>query len=117
MLRIEDIKADKQIMDCLDLEMTPERAVALYLEWGSSWAHGRDFVRSASEASCYFAVDTWEEPAKLLLMRCSMAQGEVMGEVEVAPELVRREVEYWGGKKGTYGISEDLRAWLRLQLN
>ena len=41
----------------------------------------------------------------------------LMGEVEVPPELVKREVEYWGGKKGTYGISEDLREWLRLQLN
>ena len=117
MLSIEDIKADNEIMNCLDLEMTPERAVALYLEWGSSWSHVRDFVRSASDVSCYFAVDTWDEPAKLLLVRRSMAAGEIMGEVEVPPELVRREVEYWGGKKGTYEISEDLRAWLRLQLN
>ena len=42
MLSIEDIKENQEIMNCLNLEMTPEKAVALYLEWGSSWAHGRD---------------------------------------------------------------------------
>ena len=60
MLSIEDIKENQEIMDCLNLEMTPEKAVALYLEWGSSWAHGRDFVRSDSDVSCYFTIDAWK---------------------------------------------------------
>ncbi|UCG14320.1 MAG: hypothetical protein JSU72_07630 [Deltaproteobacteria bacterium] len=117
MLTMEDLKADHDIMDCLDLEMTPERAVALYLEWGSSWAHGRDFVRSAGDVSCYFTVDTWEERAKILLIRRSTEDGELVGEVQVPKELVEREVDYWGGKKGTFGISEDLKEWLRSRLS
>jgi hypothetical protein len=117
MLTIEDIKENREIMDCLNLEMTPEKAVALYLEWGSSWAHGRDFVRSQSDVSCYFTLDTWEEPAKILLRRQSMAEGETIGELEVPSEILEREVRTWGGKRGTYGISEDLKDWIRSRLS
>jgi len=117
MLTIEEIKENQEIMDCLNLEMTPEKAVALYLEWGSSWAHGRDFVRSNSDVSCYFTIDAWEKPAKLLLIKQSMAEGEILGEVDAPRELVERELEAWGGRRGNYGISEMLKEWLRSQLS
>ena len=117
MLTIEEIKENHEIMDCLNLEMTPEKAVALYLEWGSSWAHGRDFVRSNTDVSCYFTIDAWEKPAKLLLIRRSMAEGEILGEVDAPRELVEREVEAWGGRRGSYGISELLKEWIRSQLS
>jgi hypothetical protein len=117
MLTIEEIKENQEIMDCLNLEMTPEKAVALYLEWGSSWAHGRDFVRSNTDVSCYFTIDAWEKPAKLLLIRRSMAEGEILVEVDAPRELVEREVEAWGGRRGSYGISELLKEWIRSQLS
>ncbi len=116
MLTMKDIKQNQEIMDCLNLEMTPEKAVALYLEWGSSWAHGRDFVRSHSDVSCYFTVDAWDPPAKLLLVRRSMTQAEIVGEVEMPRELMERELQSWGGRKGTYGISEELKGWIRQEL-
>ena len=117
MLSMEDIKENKEIMDCLNLEMTPEKAVALYLEWGSSWAHGPDFARSKNDASCYFTLDAWKKPAKILLIRQSMAEGEVLGEVEVPPDVLEKEVESWGGRKGTYGISDELRDWISRELD
>lgn len=116
MLNMEDIKENEELMDCLNLEMTPEKAVSLYLEWGSSWAHGRDFVRSGSDVSCYFTIDAWKTPPQILLVRQSMAETEIVGEVEVPPELVDRELKSWGGKKGTYGISEEIRDWISSKL-
>jgi hypothetical protein len=116
MLTMKEIKENQEIMDCLNLEMTPEKAVALYLEWGSSWAHGRDFVRSASDVSCYFTIDAWKKPARLLLLRQSMTEAEVIGEVEVPVDLLAQEVESWGGRRGTYSISDDLKEWIRAQL-
>lgn len=117
MLSMEDIRENGEIMDCLNLEMTPERAVALYLEWGSSWAHGRDFARSASDVSCYFTLDAWKTPAKIVLVRQSMAEDEILGEVSVPPDLIAKEVASWGGRKGTYGISEELKRWIRNELD
>lgn len=116
MLTLEKIREDQEIMDCLNLEMTPEKAVALYLEWGSSWAHGRDFARSSSDVSCYFTLDAWQAPAKILLLRQSMNEDEVVGEVDIPPELIDKEVQYWGGKRGSYGIGETLKGWIRNEL-
>ena len=116
MLSMEDIRANAEIMDCLNLEMTPEKAVSLYLEWGSSWAHGPDFVRSASDVSCYFTIDAWKSPARLLLVRQSPAAAEVVGEVEVPADLLKRELDSWGGRRGTYGISEEVKNWFRKKL-
>ena len=117
MLSIEDIKENQEIMDCLNPEMTPEKAVALYLEWGSSWAHGRDFVRSESDVSCYFTIDAWKAPAQLLLVRQSMAETEIVGEVDIPAALMKRELESWGGRRGTYGISEEVKNWFRNKLD
>ena len=112
MLSMEDLRENAEITACLNMEMTPEKAVALYLEWGSSWAHGRDFARSASDVSCYFTLDAWKTPARIVLVRQGMAEDEMLDEVEVPPDLLAREVASWGGRKGTYGISEELKGWI-----
>ncbi|NIR17763.1 MAG: hypothetical protein GWN86_29220 [Desulfobacterales bacterium] len=46
-----------------------------------------------------------------------MAEGEILGEVDAPRELVERELEAWGGRRGSYGISELLKEWLRSQLS
>jgi hypothetical protein len=116
MLTVEGIKANREIMNCLNIDMTPERAVALYLEWGSSWAHGRDFVRSEGDVSCFFKIDAWEAPAKVLLVRQSIRDERVLGEVEVPTELVAQALQSWGGKRGTYGLTDELKDWLKREL-
>jgi len=116
LLTIAEIKGNRGIMNCLNLDLTPERAVALYLEWGSSWAHGRDFVRSEGDVSCFFKIDAWEAPAKVLLVRQSISDETVLGEVEVPAELVARALDSWGRKRGTYGLTDELRGWLKREL-
>ena len=116
MLTIKEIKANREIMNCLNLDMTPERAVALYLEWGSSWAHGRDFVRSEGDVSCFFRIDAWEAPAKVFLVRQSISDEKVLGEVEVPAELVAQALHSWRGKRGTYGLTDELKGWLKREL-
>lgn len=117
MLSMEDIRENPEIIECLNLDMTPEKAVAIYLEWGAFWAHGRDFARSVSDVSCFFTLDTWKTPAKIVLVRQGTAEDETLGEVEVPADLLAREVAFWGGRKGTYGISEELRDWIRNKLD
>jgi hypothetical protein len=116
MLSMEEIREKKDIMECINLEMTPEKAVSLYLEWGAFWAHGKEFIRSEKDVSCYFTIDAWKTPPQVLLIRRSLREGEVIGEVEVPRALVDRAIRYWGGRKGTYALSEELREWIRTEL-
>jgi hypothetical protein len=67
--------------------------------------------------SCYFTIDAWEKPAQLLLIRQSTAEAKVVGEVEVPADLMKRELESWGGRRGTYGISEAFKDWFRNKLD
>ena len=41
-----------------------------------------------------------------------MAEDAILGEVAIPVALVAREVASWGGRKGTYGISEELKGWI-----
>jgi hypothetical protein len=67
--------------------------------------------------SCYFTIDAWEKPAQLLLIQQSTAEAKVVGEVEVPADLMKRELESWGGRRGTYGISEAFKNWFRNKLD
>ena len=40
MLSLQDIRQDQDLINEIDWEMTPEKAVSLYLEWGNGWNHG-----------------------------------------------------------------------------
>ena len=40
MLTLEELKNERDIIDDINWEMTPEEAVRLYLEWGNNWARG-----------------------------------------------------------------------------
>ncbi len=37
MLTLEELKKDRELVDSVDWEMTPEEAVRLYLEWGNNY--------------------------------------------------------------------------------
>ena len=92
--------------------MTSEKAISLYLEWGAFSVHGQDFARSGDDASCFFTVDAWKKPARVLLVRQTKSGREEIGEVDVPQSLVDRVLESWGGRKGTYNISDELQEWI-----
>jgi hypothetical protein len=112
MLSLEEIGQDPDIMDCLDLTMTSEKAISLYLEWGAFSAHGQDFVRSGNDATCFFTVDAWERPARVFLVKQTNSGREEICRVDVPQTLVDGIVESYGGRKGTYNISEALQEWI-----
>ena len=40
MKTLDDIKKDRELINAIDWEMTPDEAVRLYLEWGNNWTEG-----------------------------------------------------------------------------
>ena len=54
MVDLEGLKKDRDLINSIDWEMTPEEAVRLYLEWGNNWSQGNVFIRSKDDISHYF---------------------------------------------------------------
>jgi hypothetical protein len=50
-------------------------------------------------------------------VRQSTAETEIVGEVEIPADMMKRELESWGGRRGTYGISEAFKDWFRNKLD
>jgi hypothetical protein len=50
-------------------------------------------------------------------VRQSTEEAEVVGEVKVPDDLMKEELESWGGRRGTYGISEAFKNWFRNKLD
>lgn len=55
-MTIKELKADRKLVNSIDWEMTPEKAVDMYLGWGAGWTRGDDFVSSANAESIYFVL-------------------------------------------------------------
>lgn len=112
---LEELKAHREIIDEIDLDMTPEKAVETYLEWGTGWSRKDDFVRYAGQESFYFVIYDWEHPPRVTLLRRNMEGVEEIAQVEAPPELIRGAVNDAGRKPGVgvYALNEPLKEWLR----
>ncbi|MBR3663699.1 MAG: hypothetical protein IKN64_03490 [Desulfovibrio sp.] len=104
-------------MSDIDWGMSPEQAVTMYLEWGNNgWNRDHPPVRTASDVSLYFVVDSWQDPPIIRLVRRSMEKAEDLFSMPMPEELMaayRAEHGNWRG------ISEPVPAvkdWLKKQL-
>ncbi len=116
---LQDLKTHREIIDRLDWEMTPEKAVETYLEWGTGWTRRDDFVRYSGQEALYFVIYDWEKPAQVTLIRRTMKEADEIAKICVPEEMVRRAVEEAGHKPGVgvYAVTEELKEWLREALD
>ena len=112
---LEELKTHREIIDEIDLDMTPEKAVETYLEWGTGWSRKNDFVRYAGQESFYFVIYDWEDPLRVTLLRRNTGGVDEIAWIEAPPELIRRSIEDAGRKPGVgvYAPNESLKEWLR----
>jgi len=111
----EELAGRKDWINAVDWDMTPEEAVTLYLEWGNNWSHGR-MVRSKSDESLYFVVNTWSDPPMVYLVhRNSEAAVELAG-FELPEEHRLRFLGSVARRPGVYAPDEPLKDWLRERL-
>jgi hypothetical protein len=112
---LEELKRQKAVLDQIDMEMTPEKGVETYLEWGTGWSRKDDYVRSPGEESYYFVIYAWEEPPQVTLIKQNAQGSEELAKVPAPPDLVRACVDEAGRKPGVgvYALDEPLRNWVR----
>jgi hypothetical protein len=115
---LKELKSNREILDLLDWEMTPEKAVETYLEWGAGWSRRGDFVQHLDQESLYFVIYSWEEPPQITLIRRNMREADEIAKIPAPEDLVRRAIEEGGRKPGVgvYALTEELKQWLRTTL-
>lgn len=115
MLNVRQLQEDRTLVNSIDWSMTPEKAVEMYLEWGSGWTRGNDFVASANEESYYFVLFDWEtDPAFVTLLHRTIGGVEELAKIEVPRELFEASCREDGGRPGgtVHPLNQKLKEWV-----
>ena len=116
MMGLDDIRRDKDVVNAIDWEMTPEEAVTRYLEWGNNWSHG-DMIKSKNDVSLYFVVYNWEASPRILLIKRNSDEAVELASIDMPKELKTSFLKSVNNNKGVYAVSGEVREWLESQLN
>jgi len=115
-MQLNEIKGDRDLLNSIDWEMTPEEAVRLYLEWGNNWARGNYVIRSKNDVSHYFVVNTWGAKPIIYFIRRNSDEAVELAEITMPERLKERFLESIGHNKGVYSIEGEVREWLQKEL-
>jgi hypothetical protein len=110
---IGEILKDRAIARLMDWDLQPFDAVARYLEWGCNWSRGLNHAKACNEESAYFKINAIGTPAKLMLVRQSGKDYQIVSEVEAPQELIDKSVEAFACRSAACGITDELKAWLK----
>jgi hypothetical protein len=114
MLNLEELKRKPDLIDEINWDMTPEEAVRLYLEWGNNWARGDGYViRSKNDYTTYFVVNCWSRPYYIYLIRRNSDEAIELAKFELPQRFEKDVCEL----KGIYAPDQDVKQWLRAELN
>jgi len=116
-MKLDDIRKNQDLVDLIDWEMTPEEAVRLYLEWGNNWTRGNYVIRSKSDVSHYFVVNTWKKEPVIYLVRRNSEEAEELAEIPMPRKLKDGYLKENGSLKGVYAVEGKVRDWLKDELN
>jgi hypothetical protein len=117
MMGLEDIRKDRQLIDLIDWDMTPEEAVRLYLEWGNNWSRGYRMVRTKDDKTYYFVLNTWEDSPVIYFVRRDYEGAVELARVDIPNDADDPFNEVRRLRKGVYAVQGELREWLRVQLD
>ena len=114
MLTIDELKRNRQLVDSIDWHMTPEKAVDMYLEWGSGWVRGHDFVASENDESVYFVLYDWEKDSQATLIRRTVSGAEEIAKITVPEELFQKACDEDGRLPGgtVHRLNKELIDWI-----
>lgn len=115
MLSVSQLQKDRKLVNSIDWAMTPEKAVEMYLEWGTGWIRGNDFVSSADDESFYFVIFDWEtEPPVVTLLHRTLEGADELAKIEVPKELFDASCKEGGMRPGgtVHTLNRKLKEWV-----
>ncbi len=118
MRNLDELRRDRELVNKIDWEMTQEKAIEMYLEWGTGWVRGHDFVSCMGQESYYFVLYDWEQPPAVTLVRRTIAGAEEIAKVEVPADLFEEAVAADGYRPGVgvHSLTPALRRWVCEQI-
>ena len=108
---LKDIKKDRELIDSIDWDMTPEDAVKRYLEWGNNWSSGNFVVKSKEDVSHYFVLNSWGERPIIYLIRRNSEEAKEIAVIEPPDSLLTNY------QKGVFAVDGEIRTWLKEELD
>lgn len=117
MMNLEEIKRDRDLVNCIDWEMTPEEAVRLYLEWGNNWARGNYVIRSKDDVSHYFVINTWKDEPVIYFIRRNSDEAVELAKIKMPADLKKRFLHSQGRHKGVWALEDEVKSWLKNKLD
>ncbi|MEN8190584.1 MAG: DVU0772 family protein, partial [Thermodesulfobacteriota bacterium] len=115
MLSVNELRNDRTLVNRIDWAMTPEKAVEMYLEWGTGWIRGNDFVSSDTDESYYFVIFDWEtDPPVVTLLHRTLDGAEELAKIEVPEELFLASCLEDGKRPGgtVHPLNRKLKEWV-----
>ena len=119
MLNLKELRKNRTLVNNIDWAMTPEKAVEMYLEWGTGWIRGNDFVSSSDDESYYFVIYDWEtEPPLVTLVHRTLEGAEELAKIEVPKELFDAACDEDGRRPGgtVHRLNRGLQDWLNSRI-
>jgi hypothetical protein len=114
-MKLDEIRADRNLVDSIDWNMTPEEAIVLYLEWGNNWSHGR-MIKCRDDTSHYFVITSWETPPQVLFIRRNTEGASELAQIDLPGTGRDGFLKSIRHNKGVWGLTDDVRAWLKDEL-
>ena len=115
-MKIHEIKDNFDLVNSVDLEMTPEEAIALHLEWGPLRSQAYYNSRDNENETVYFVINTWKKPPILTLIRRKGFDSEDIGNFKLPKKLEDDFMKEIGQYRGVYAVEGDIKDWLKKEL-
>lgn len=114
MMTLAELKSNRELVNDIDWDMTPEKAIEMYLEWGTGWSRGNDFVSYREQKSVYFVLFDWEIPPQVTLIQRSMAGAEEIAKIPVPGDLFTQAWQEDGDRPGVgvHPLNDRLKEWV-----
>ena len=114
MMGLKQLQQQRKLVNEIDWNMTPERAVSMYLEWGTGWKDNDEVVSSAGDQSLYFVLYDWEKNPGVTLIRRTLEGAEEIAWISVPLGLFEDSCREDGKRPGgtVHPPNEKLKKWL-----
>jgi hypothetical protein len=116
MMTLTEVQQNKALINLINWEMTPEKAVRLYLEWGCDYVHANHEIRSKTDVSYYFVINTWEKEPMIYLIRRNSEETAGLASFPIPAPLKQSFLNEIGNQNGIYALTSELQQWLQVQL-